>query len=81
MLEALHRDQQERDALIFRQLGERRALQTRILRLRKLARQRTHILSQDREQYQGIKNKQRDVADFLQRAKDHRSHSRPSLEP
>jgi len=57
MLEALHRDQLERDALIFKQLEERRVLQARIMRLRKLAQQRTNILSQDRGQYQEIKTK------------------------
>lgn len=77
MLEALRRDQEKRDALVFQQLEERRVLQVRIERLRQFGAQRQSVLAQDRTRYQEIRNKQREVADFLQRQQKSRSTDGP----
>ena len=62
--QARKRDRKERDALIFRQLDQRRGLQTRIERLRKLGEQRDKSLSRDIGQYQEIRAAKREVAEF-----------------
>ncbi len=77
MLKALHRDQQERDALIFRQLEERRSLQARIDRLQTLADERKILFSLDQEQYREIRNRQREVVRFPRRAGSQRTIAGP----
>lgn len=69
------RDRQERDALIFRQLDERRVLQARTERLASFSRQRQRSLSRDMEQYKQIEDKQRETFKF-----SHRSQNRPDYE-
>lgn len=75
--EALRRDQQERDALVFQQLEQRRVLQARMERLRKLGDTRSRFLSKDREQYEEIKTRKRETARFKAR----RQPPRPSRGP
>ncbi len=77
MLEAIHRDQQERDELIFRQLEDRRPLQARLVRLQSLAEERENLLSLDRQQYREIRDKQRKVADFPRRTRNQRTNGGP----
>ena len=65
--EAFRRDQRERDGLIFQQLDQRRGLQARMERLRKLGDSRSRSLSGDREQYQEIREKKRETVRFQSR--------------
>ncbi|MEW8048825.1 MAG: relaxase/mobilization nuclease domain-containing protein [Candidatus Thiodiazotropha sp.] len=59
--QATRRDQQEKDALVFRQLEERHALQARIDRLRGYASRSRETLSRDREQYRAIQDQVRET--------------------
>ncbi len=68
------RDQKEKDALIFEQLGQSRVLQGRIERLEQLSEKREDSLSRDIVQYEEIRGRKREVVEFKQRF-----HSRPSL--
>ncbi len=63
----LRRDQQERDALVFQQLEQRRVLQARMERLRNLGDTRSRFLSKDRGQYEEIKTRKRETARFKAR--------------
>ena len=55
------RDEKEKDALIFRQLGQCQGLQARIERLKKLGKNREQSLAADINQYHEITNKKRDI--------------------
>lgn len=61
---AQKRDQQEKDALIFKQLEQRRALENRSERLKTFSENRSQILSQDIEQYKAVQHNKQNVADF-----------------
>ncbi len=70
------RDQKEKDELIFNQLQERQALQSRTARLDKLKAQRHNTLEADIRQYRDVQNQKQDAFD----ASQERSPKGPSLE-
>ncbi|MCG6867433.1 MAG: relaxase [Gammaproteobacteria bacterium] len=74
--EALKRDQKEKDALIFQHLDQRRVLQARMDRLRKLGDARSRSMSKDRDQYQEIREQKRETARFQSRTQPYRPPGR-----
>jgi hypothetical protein len=78
--QAAQRDRSEQDALIFRQLDERRALQARINRLRSYDQRRAESLSQDIDQYQAIQRHERTTFEHRPPAARSRSQAGPKHE-
>ncbi len=62
--QALQRDRQEKDALIFKQADQRQALQSRMEHLEAFRQTRTQLLSNDIEQYRDISQQKRDLFEF-----------------
>lgn len=79
-LEALQRDQHEKDALIFSHLDQRRVLQVRIERLKKFEIDRGLVLSQDAQQYRDVQERKRETVEFNRLAQRPRQRG-PELEP
>ena len=77
---AYDRDRKEKDSLIFNQLKQRRALLARTERLQAFREHRAQVLSRDMGQYQEIRERKREVADFKQRLKHRQPVCRPDLE-
>lgn len=71
---AAQRDERGRDALIFKQLDQRRSLQTRMDRLNDFTKKRQQVLTSDIQQYREIQDKQRDV--FKPRNRNNPEHER-----
>ena len=61
---ALRRDREERDALIFQHLEERRPQQRRIERLQRFAEQSRSTLARDISQYEEIKEQRKEVVEL-----------------
>ncbi len=83
LLDALRRDQRERDALIFRQIEERKLQQARMNRLNHFAEKRDQNLQSDLQQYREIEQHKRELFE-LRKARKERpiAHSTsPKLEP
>ena len=80
MLEALHRDQLERDTLIFRQLEERRTLQARLNRLQTFNARSAQSLFRDREIYRDIRKQRRDIFETPGRSPRKRPRPGPGRE-
>lgn len=59
--EALRRDQTQRDALVFRQIEERKALQARMQRLDRFGERRAQEIESDLKQYREIEQRKRDL--------------------
>ncbi len=59
--QALLRNRQEKDALIFKQADQRQALQSRMEHLEDFRQTRTQLLSSDIEQYRDISQEKRDL--------------------
>lgn len=59
--EAMRRDQTQRDALVFKQIEERKALQARMQRLDRFAERRAQEIENDRQQYREIEQRKRDL--------------------
>lgn len=78
--EALKRDQSERDALVFQHLDQRRTVQDRMDRLRKLGDVRSRSLSGDRDQYREIREQKREMARFQSRRYPHSPSRGPGRE-
>ena len=74
------RDQQEKDALIFKQLHQRQNLEHRIRRLKDYGQARQESLSQDIEQYRDIRDHNRETAAFSRQAVRRRGSNTPNQE-
>ncbi len=66
--EAIRRDQQERDTLIFHHLEQRRQVQGRLERLEDFRQNHSQVLSRDIGQFKEIQQKKRESFDFKQSA-------------
>ncbi len=67
---SMARDRQEKQAMIFTQLDQRRALQKRMERLRNFQRKHERSLERDKGQYEQIQNNQREHFRFNERSQD-----------
>ncbi|MEW7986965.1 MAG: relaxase/mobilization nuclease domain-containing protein [Candidatus Thiodiazotropha endolucinida] len=76
---AQERDRREKDNLIFDQLGQRRALQTRMERLKTFKENRRQVISGDIELYKDVQAGKREVVDFRQKVLS-RQHRAPERE-
>lgn len=79
-LQALERDRQEHDSLVFQHLGQRRSIQARMERLQSFKEHRAQAMNQDREQYREIGDKKRSIADFRKDMQSRQSRFRPERE-
>jgi len=62
--QALQRDRQEKDALIFKQADQCQALESRLKHLETFIQKRTQLLSYGIEQYRDISQQKRDLFEF-----------------
>lgn len=74
--EAIRRDQQERDRLIFQHLEQRRRFQGRIERLENFRQSHSQTLSRDIDQFREIEQKKRESFDFKRSASPPSGRSR-----
>ena len=79
-LQAKARDQQEHDALIFKQHAQSRHLQGRIRRLEQFRQEREKTLTRDIERYRGIDKGKSQVFEFRDRHKIRREDQGPEHE-
>lgn len=70
--QAMLRDQAERDAQRITHLKETRSLSNRIDRLKHFSENKQETLSQDMEQYQDVRERERDVVDFRNQMRSRR---------
>lgn len=80
--EAARRDQKERDALIFKQIEDRKAVQARIERLLRFRQERAQALQHDTQQYREIEQRKRDLFELRKErhAREHRHTQTPRHE-
>ena len=69
----MRRDQKERDALVFRQIEERKSLLARMQRLDDFAERKAQEIESDLKQYRDIEQRKRDLFE-LRKERQSRGH-------